>query len=39
MKYFNKRVLILHGDKDDIVPVSYSERACEIFKNAFLYKI
>ena len=39
MKYFTKKVLILHGDKDDIVPISYSEKACKIFENAFLYKI
>ena len=29
-------VLILHGDKDPIVPLSYSERAAEVFENAEL---
>ena len=29
-------VLILHGDKDPIVPLSYSERAAETFPNAEL---
>jgi len=29
-------VLILHGDKDPIVPLRYSERAAEIFPNAEL---
>lgn len=27
-------VLLLHGTADDVVPVSYSERACEVYKNA-----
>ncbi len=29
-------VLILHGDKDAIVPLRYSERAAQIFPNAEL---
>ena len=29
-------VLILHGDKDPIVPLSYSERAAEVLENAEL---
>ena len=29
-------VLLLHGDKDPIVPLSYSERAAETFPNAEL---
>ena len=29
-------VLILHGDKDPIVPLSYSERAAEVLENADL---
>ena len=39
MKNFDKSVLILHGDKDEIVPISYSEKACNILKNSKLYKI
>ena len=30
------RSLILHGGKDPIVPLSYSERAVEVLKNAEL---
>ena len=26
-------VLLLHGTEDDVVPISYSERACEVYKN------
>ncbi|MCR5594920.1 MAG: alpha/beta fold hydrolase [Lachnospiraceae bacterium] len=29
-------VLIIHGDRDDIVPISYSHRAVELYKNAEL---
>ena len=33
---FDKDVLIIHGDKDEIVPLSYSERAERHYKNAKL---
>ena len=33
---FNKDVLIIHGDSDDIVPLSYSERAAEVYPLANL---
>ncbi len=33
---FDKPVLILHGDKDDIVPLSYSQKTKEIYPNARL---
>lgn len=33
---FSGNVLIMHGDKDDIVPVEYSERAKEIYQNSRL---
>ncbi|MBO6232298.1 MAG: alpha/beta fold hydrolase [Ruminiclostridium sp.] len=36
---FKGDVLILHGDKDEIVPYSYSERAVEIYENAELIKM
>lgn len=29
-------VLIVHGDKDNIVPLSYSEKSTEVYKNAAL---
>lgn len=39
MNNFDKSVLILHGNKDEIIPISYSEKTCNIFKNSKLYKI
>ncbi len=39
MNNFNKSVLILHGNKDEIIPISYSEKTCNILKNSKLYKI
>lgn len=33
---YEKDVLILHGDADDIVPLSYSERALEVYSSARL---
>ncbi|MBQ7746362.1 MAG: alpha/beta fold hydrolase [Spirochaetia bacterium] len=39
MATFNKSVLLIHGDKDDIVPLSYSERAKETYKDAELVVI
>ncbi|MDE6924035.1 MAG: alpha/beta fold hydrolase [Acetatifactor sp.] len=33
---YSGNVLIMHGDKDDIVPVEYSERAREIYQNSRL---
>ena len=36
---FKGDVLILHGDKDAIVPYSYSERAVEAYENAELIKM
>ena len=31
---FQKPVLLLHGDKDKLVPVSYAERAAEVYPDA-----
>lgn len=36
MKKVTKPVLILHGDADDIAPLSYSERAIKTFPDASL---
>ena len=36
MAYFQKPVLILHGTNDNIVPISYSQRAAETYPNAGL---
>lgn len=33
---FEKDVLIIHGDEDNIVPLEYSEKANEIYKNSKL---
>lgn len=33
---YNGDVLIFHGDKDDLVPISYSQRAVQEFPNATL---
>ncbi|MCR4922708.1 MAG: prolyl oligopeptidase family serine peptidase [Lachnospiraceae bacterium] len=33
---YPNNVLILHGDKDEIVPLSYSEKASKLYKNARL---
>ena len=37
IKDFIKPVIIIHGDRDGIVPVSYAERAQKAFKNAKLF--
>lgn len=36
IKNYEGRVLIIHGDKDEIVPISYSEKALKSYKNASL---
>lgn len=36
MASFTKPVLLMHGTKDNIVPLSYSERAAEVYPNAKL---
>lgn len=33
---FDKKVLIFHGDKDDLVPLSYSQRAVKVYPDARL---
>ena len=33
---YDKDVLIIHGDKDDIVPLSYSQKAVEVYSSANL---
>lgn len=33
---YDKDVLIIHGDKDDIVPLSYSQKAIEVYSSANL---
>ena len=39
MPKYGKPVLILHGDKDAIVPMSYSERAAKAYKDAELHVV
>ena len=39
MRKYDKRVLIFHGTKDSLVPISYSERAEKTFPDAKLIKI
>ena len=39
IKDYDKEVLILHGDQDNIVPLSYSKRAIEVYPNANLIVI
>lgn len=39
IKNYSKKVLIIHGTADSIVPISYSERAINSFPNANLIKI
>ena len=36
IKDYTKDVLILHGDADSIVPLSYSEKAVEVYSSAQL---
>lgn len=36
---YKKPVLLLHGDQDSLVDVSYSERALEVYENARLHVI
>lgn len=36
---YKKPVLIVHGDADPIVPIEYSSRAAEVYKNAKLHTI
>lgn len=33
---YNKDVLLIHGDADSIVPLSYSEKAVEVYNSAQL---
>lgn len=39
IKKDEKKILIIHGTKDPIVPISYSERANQTYKDSQLYKI
>ncbi len=39
MKKYGKKVLIIHGTKDSLVPISYSERAIEMFPDAELIRV
>lgn len=32
IKRYNKRVLLVHGSKDDVVPISYSEKAYAVYQ-------
>lgn len=34
IKAFHKPVLIMHGDKDTVVPIEYGKRAAEVYPNA-----
>lgn len=36
---YDKKVLLMHGDRDGIVPVSYSERAAEVYPAAEYFVI
>lgn len=36
---YEKAVLIVHGSNDSLVPISYSQRAVEVYKNASLVTI
>lgn len=36
IKKYKKRVLIIHGDADDIVPLSYSKKVVSVYKKADL---
>ena len=36
---FNKPVLIIHGDKDKIVPIEYSKQAVDAYEHAMLHSI
>ena len=36
---YKKKVQIIHGDSDDIVPLSYSEKALSVYNDADLYVI
>lgn len=38
MKKYDKKVLLIHGTKDSLVPIAYSERAVETFPNAELVR-
>lgn len=38
MKKYGKKVLIIHGTKDSLVPISYSERAAKTFPDAELVR-
>lgn len=39
IKRFNKNVLLIHGDRDSIVDISYSERAVDVYQNSELKTI
>ena len=39
IKNYDKKVLLMHGDEDDIVPIRYSERASEVYPDADYYVI
>lgn len=36
IKSYKKKVLIVHGDRDDIVPLSYSRKAVKTYSSADL---
>lgn len=36
---YAKPVLLMHGDRDGIVPISYAERAAEVYPNVDYYVI
>lgn len=36
ISYYDRDVLLIHGDADDIVPLSYSEKAVEVYSSAKL---
>lgn len=36
---YTEKVLLMHGSADSIVPISYSERAAEVYENVDYYVI
>lgn len=39
ISHFTGKVLLVHGDKDDMVPIRYSEKALEIFPDVSWYRM
>jgi len=39
MRHYYKKVLIIHGTSDSVVPISYAQEAAETFPNAELIAV